>query len=277
MDQAATVSLLETLLIGMTMMFLMALGVVSFFLVYQRKLSRHQENEQLQALRYQQDLLKTAVAAEEQERNRIARELHDDVGMLLSTTKLYMSQLRNDPPPDERTELIQQAWGLLDENLAAIRRISQDLRPVTLEKFGLAAGLEDIAHKINETNALTVHYACEGEPYRLPHEHGLALYRVIQELTNNTLKHAGAEQIWLHLAYAPNSVRLRYADDGRGLPDAVKAEAKGLGLRTMESRLATIGGTLAWEPPADSGMAVTITLPQSPTADEHSHPSRLSG
>lgn len=276
MDQAATVSLLETLLIGMSVMFLMALGVVSFFLVYQRRLSHHQENEQLQALQYQQNLLKTAVAAEEQERNRIARELHDDVGMLLSTTKLYMSQLRHDPPPEERTELIQHAWNLLDENLGAIRRISQDLRPVTLEKFGLAAALEDITHKINDANTLTVHYESNEQPYRLPHEHALALYRVIQELINNTLKHAEAQQIWLRLTFASDRVHLYYADDGKGLPDEVKAAAKGLGLKNMESRLTTVGGILQWETAPNKGVAVSIDLPQPAILDEHTHPRRLS-
>lgn len=261
MDQAATVSLLETLLIGMSVMFLMALGVVSFFLVYQRKLGLHQQREQEQELRYQRELLRTAVAAEEQERSRIARELHDDVGMLLSTAKLYLSQLRADPSPDERTALVQKASALLDDNLVAVRRISRDLRPVTLEKFGLVAALEDLAQKVNEADTVTVAFETMGKALDLAPEQALALYRIAQELINNTLKHAGASQIDMRLEVTPTALIFCYADDGKGLPGKVRTAAQGLGLKNMESRLATVGGTLQWGEDTTSGMALTIHVP----------------
>lgn len=263
MDQAATVNLLETLLIGMSVMFLMALGVVSFFLVYQRKLGLHQRREQEQELRYQRELLRTAVAAEEQERSRIARELHDDVGMLLSTAKLYLSQLRADPSPDERTALVQKASALLDDNLVAVRRISRDLRPVTLEKFGLVAALEDLTHKVNEADTVNVVFEGTHEALPLAPEQALALYRIAQELISNTLKHAEANQIDMELQATPATLIFRYADDGKGLPDDVRAAAQGLGLKNMESRLATVGGILNWDEDKVSGMALTIHIPRS--------------
>lgn len=228
------------LLSGMIGLFALAMGYVIVFVVYQRRMIAQDHEKQKLEIKHQKKLLQAVIESQEAERKRIAHDLHDEIGALLTTSRLYFNQLGLNSQ-EERTKMVSSKMNLLfDEMMINIRRISHDLRPVVLENLGLLDAIENFRHRLAETHVgfnfihqLTFILAPEAE---------LMLYRIIQELISNTLKHAGASRIDLLLDVKGDQLKLNYSDDGIGfLPSK---NTTGLGLKSMESRLSLLGATM---------------------------------
>ena len=263
MGETTDVTILEVLLIGMIGMFIMSMAVVIFFVVYQQRLLKQTAQHRQLESNYHKDLLHASIKSQENERNRIAKDLHDEIGALLTTSKLYLGQLAPGTKDEDLTRLTRKMNELLEEMIRSVRRISRDLKPVVLENFGIAEALESMAQDLNETGQTTMTVVHDLHiPMKKDLE--LELYRIVQELVNNTLKHAGASEIDVQLyASTRGNILLSYKDNGCGFSKKEwgKQVGTGLGLKNIESRINVINGALHFNP-APTGVDIKITVEQ---------------
>ncbi|MEM6270165.1 MAG: tetratricopeptide repeat protein [Bacteroidota bacterium] len=199
----------------------------------------------------------------EQERRRIATDLHDNLGSMLSTVKLYFSALEGrlaDLPADRRDHL-STATRLMDDAVGEVRRIAHDLVNGTLVKVGLVAALEEMAATIAQTGQTDVEVLSHGLHARLESETEIALFRIVQELLNNTLRHADAQQVTIQLNRLNGILSLMVEDDGRGFnPEKVPKEG-GMGLNSIRERVAGLGGKVTFDSQPRCGTTVVVEIP----------------
>lgn len=246
-------------------MFLLAVAIILFVFYYQRRMMaakiRSQEREQ----EYQRELMQAIIDSQEQERERIARDLHDEVGGMLSTVKLNLSKVDMEIKKGQ-TESVStgEAREMIDETIGNVRQISRDLMPPTLEEFGLAQALMELAQRIDETTSIKGSFHGKESATRLNSIAELALYRVVQELVNNSLKHSEADKIDIALHTNDEAVEITYQDNGKGFDmEAVTQESssKGLGIRNLYNRVDLIDGSLDYQTSPGAGIDVKISVP----------------
>jgi signal transduction histidine kinase len=211
-------------------------------------------------LSQQQALFEAVQAAEEEERRRMSESLHNGIGQLLFATKLQLDRLPDAPELSPR----RRAADLLGEAIQQTRALSHELTPTILEQFGLEKTLRSICRKLN-TPALRWHCHLVFEDARpLPLSLQLAVYRLAQELAQNVLKHAQATEATLEAEVLPAWLVLRVEDNGRGFDPNQTSD--GLGLRSLRSRVALLGGNVHLTSLVDQGTQCQIRLPLAPLA-----------
>jgi PAS domain S-box-containing protein len=192
-----------------------------------RALRAHRAREEAEAaLRERNEQLRTLAArlvtVREEEQTRIARDLHDELGQLLTGLRLdlqWMEAHAGDAPEERRmVDLVVAASGLVDQALAAVRRIAIDLRPQALDRLGLGAALREEGRRFQEWSGLRCDVDVPGDAAELPPEVATALYRIAQEALTNVIRHASATGVSIRLALSENGVALRVEDDGKGPP-----------------------------------------------------------
>lgn len=255
-----TVSLL---LVGIVTMLLLAVALIFFFVVYQKRLYGQQLESQRAREAHQRELLSAAVEIQENERRRIASDLHDDIGSLLSAARLYLRQLGTLATVEDNERIKQESLDIISKIIQNTRRITHDLLPSELEKFGLFAAAEDLCSRISRTGELFVNLVVVPSKQRFDPRKEVALYRVLQELISNTLKHADAKCIEVEYSWKKESLCFRYLDDGKGFdPQIISTRGgTGLGLRNIESRISVIGGSLDYRTAPMEGLEVSIEVP----------------
>ncbi|MFF4805155.1 sensor histidine kinase [Streptomyces sp. NPDC001351] len=196
-----------------------------------------------------------ALSAQERERQRIARELHDEVGQTLTAVLLQLKRVADRAPEELRGE-VGQAQEATRAGLDEIRRIARRLRPGVLEEFGLVSALRSLAAEFT-THGLTVRHHIVGELPPLTEESELVVYRVAQEGLTNTARHAGADRAEVRLRPVADGVELLVRDNGKGLGTA----PDGAGIRGMRERALLIAADLALEPGPDDGTDVRLRVP----------------
>lgn len=211
---------------------------------------------------YQQrlrELSQRVLTAQEEERQRIARELHDDPAQSLTALLVLLKMLHDrQQPTDGRT--LQELIDLTTATLESIRAIAQELRPPVLDDFGLAAALEGLAAQYWQRFGLPVHVYVRGQRQRLSPEIELALYRIAQEALTNVAKHADATHATIDLQFREGTVSLRIEDDGRGF-EPREGLGRGLGLFGMRERAELVHGTFALESEPGHGTRITVAVP----------------
>ena len=196
---------------------------------------------------------------QEEERRRLARDLHDGLGGMLSTVKFYLASARGRAPlPPEPAELLGQAIGRLDNSIGELRRVARNLMPEALLAFGLAQALQDLCATTQQAGGVPVQLHLHGLETRLPQTLEVELYRLIQELLNNVLKHAQARQVLVQLMRHDAELHLVVEDDGRGFDPAVAGT--GVGLRSVQARARYLGGTLEVQSAPGQGTSVSLEL-----------------
>jgi len=263
MEKPEELTFLSTLLPLSVILFIIVLGVLLLNQQFNKKLFRQKlEGEQLK-IRHQQELLRSTIQVQEDERRRIARNLHDELGAALSMTRMRLMQLeqRTDDPVLVENEL-KAVREMTEVALASMRRISHEILPPQLEAFGLVKTLDVTASTLNNLHGLEMTVEAPGDMLRLPLSIELGLYRVSMELINNTLKHAAASEIGIRISISRDELTLQYTDNGKGFPDAIVHE--GLGHRNTEARIHSLGGTVQLENGTSAGIAAVIRIPLLP-------------
>jgi two-component system sensor histidine kinase UhpB len=199
-----------------------------------------------------------ALSAQEEERGRIAQELHDEIGQTLTAVLLDLKRVAAQSPPAVREQLLQ-VQETTRNSLDEIRRIARRLRPGVLEELGLATALKSLAAEFT-ASGVKVRFESDPDLPDLGRDAELVLYRVGQEGLTNVARHSGARQARLTLRRAGGGVELRIEDDGRGLGGALE----GAGLRGMRERAMLIGADLSVGDADDGGTTVRLRVPASP-------------
>jgi signal transduction histidine kinase len=266
------------LLIASLAMLTMAFCMISFVMYYQKR--RFEEEKKINDIEknYNRLLLDTALNSEETERRRIAQDLHDDIGTMLSLTKLSLNQLSKLVGPgnsEKEDAIMKKSQSLVEETILHVRRITRDLVPTTLERFGLMEAIEEFIDKLEEDNNLIISFQSNTEEIpRLGQKLELTLYRIMQELVNNAIKHASCTRIDISLEAEDYSIGLRVTDNGVGFdPEKIKENnLAGLGLLGIESRLAIVNGTVNYEKPETGGSSAFAWIPVAPITDNKPEP-----
>lgn len=253
----ANQDLILLIALGVGLMLLLAVAFILFFTFSQNKLRNHQLRAEQAKLAHQRELLNSTIMTQEHERARIAKDLHDEVGSRLNVMHLFLHQLTRKVP--EAKAHITEVLEVITQTIQTTRRISHELLPPTLEKFGLATAFEEFLEQLKQADDLAISYEHEGErPCGLTTEIELNLFRIAQELLQNTIKYAQASHAYLHLQQTQDKLILRYRDDGKGFDPSSPSARKGLGLQNIESRLQIIDGT--WQLRSQPGQGVGVRI-----------------
>jgi len=209
---------------------------------------------------------------QEAERRHIARELHDEIGQMLSIIKVNLQQSRRSPNPETHQDLLDRSIEALGQTLQQIRRLSHDLRPSILDDLGLVAALRwFIDYRMNDTG-VTPHFSADTTGERLPADMETACFRVVQEALTNILHHARASKVRVNLLHTPERLQLTINDDGAGFDlGAVREKAlRGahLGLLGMQERILSAGGKLRIDTTAGQGCRIDIEFALTPPEEK---------
>jgi signal transduction histidine kinase len=246
---------------GTLAMLLLAVAIVLFVVAYQKKVIRQEMSLKTE---YAKELLQATIDTQEEERRRIARDLHDDIGATLSAVKLGMNHLHNKlDQGSEAAATSAESKSLLDEAIGTVRKLSKELLPATLEEFGLTFALMELCSKLDKTTGATIEFMPEGEPdLRYDAKLELGLYRAFQESVNNAMKHASAKTISVDLDLQPDEINMLVRDDGVGF-DKVEVTARkdrGLGLMNIQSRMSMADSIVQIESERGKGTKVFINV-----------------
>lgn len=258
---------LSPLLLITPVMLVLAVAMIGFVIMYQRRMLQHQEYLRHLQLQKQHQLLEVTLQAQEEERRRVARDLHDEVGAMLALVKLNLHQLTSAVPVQDE-QVLAHGYNIkqqLDEIIGSVRRISHDLMPVVLEKMGLAHAFDALKRTLATSGQVTLQVSYNEKNKRIDPKLELLLYRMVQELLNNTLKHAQATQVSIDLAFGSGETKLLYADNGVGFDmDMLRQEQQesgGLGIMSLQSRAALMDGHIQFSSAPGEGFAATVTFP----------------
>jgi len=207
-------------------------------------------------------LSRRLVEAQEGERQRLARELHDEIGQELTALKLLLEMsLRSVPAAPALT--LSQGQSLVSELIDRIRDLSLDLRPAMLDDLGLAVALEWLAGRFSAQMGIAVHLEQEGYDVRLPPDLEIHLYRIVQESLTNVARHAQATEATVRLWADPDTLWARVKDDGQGFDlEAMRVAGRSSGLEGMYERAAALGGQLDVRTAVGEGVQVTVRVPR---------------
>jgi signal transduction histidine kinase len=256
--QKTTDNLALLVILGTVGIFLM---VASFILIYirnQNKLLQQRQQLQQAQLAHQKELLQVVIESQEEERIRIGRDLHDDVGAAISSLRLIIEMFKPVTADEHYNAFIKKSKGIIDKMMTDVRNISHNLSPTALTYYGLGFAIEEQCAIINQSGKLSIefnnHAASNLEVLSLPVS--TALYRVLEELLNNTIKHANATKSTLNFTSDNGLLVIKYTDNGVGMDP--KQTNKGIGLHNIESRLTVINANYKVDTAPGDGFTITI-------------------
>lgn len=253
--QKVTDNIFLLVLFAMLGTFILASSFIFFFVRYQRRISLQKEAMQKAELDHSEQLLHATLLSQEEERKRIGRDLHDDVGASLSNLKMIMAQTVEVVPGKATYK------PLIDNIITTVRNISHSLSPPGLSLFGLESTLQELFDNFNIAGNIKLVFENElGEQLNAFDEQtALALYRVIQELLTNTVKHAGAQQVLIRSFEEKGNSIITYEDDGKGLNTGT-GKKFGMGMQNIEVRLRMIHAQFEL-PQVARGFFIKIVIP----------------
>jgi signal transduction histidine kinase len=206
------------------------------------------------------------IEAHEEERSRIARELHDDINQRVASLALQLNRMREDLPvsaADLKHDLVE-ANKQISELANDIQALSHRLHPAKLEHLGLAAAVSGYCRELSDRHGVEIDFHSEGIPKELPHEISLCFFRVSQEALQNATKHSGSRRFEVSLAGALNEINLTVRDFGTGFDFEGAANGGGLGLISMKERMKLVGGEFSIESQPQRGVTIYARVALSP-------------
>lgn len=249
--------------VGIGLMLVLAMAFILFFTFSQGKFREEKLKAQEAKLAHQEQLLHSNILTQEEERERIAKDLHDEVGSKLNVVHLYLHQLTRKAP--EASESIREMVSVINDTIDTTRRISHDLLPPTLESFGLPTAVEELCERIEQTSKLEIFVENQGgRPEQVEKLVELNLFRILYELLNNTLKYAEASQVHISITQTESRTSLSYRDNGKGFDANDFENQKGLGMKNIESRLQMIRGIYELKTAPGEGVWVSIQVDLNP-------------
>lgn len=245
--------------------------LIVFYLLYQYFKNRSKIAAQQTAIHHQKIIelekekqflaVDAMLKGQEEERSRIAKDLHDGLGGLLSGTKLSLINIKDNLPLTRETALqFDRSLSMLDNTISDLRKTAHNLMPEALMKFGLLEALTDYCNSIRTSTGMDVIFQHYGEQRRLSNTASVSVYRIVQELVNNALKHSSATQVLVQLTIRQQKTELTVEDNGCGFNPAVKPDSTGSGLLNVEHRAQYFNGRIDIASSPGNGTSVQIEL-----------------
>ncbi|MBL7741587.1 MAG: sensor histidine kinase [Chitinophagaceae bacterium] len=232
---------------------------------HKQKLSQQQAallEEKIKTVEKEQQVssLQSMINGQETERTRIAKDLHDGLGGIFSTVKMHYSTLQQDTPGIKENPLYKKTLDLINNASDELRKVAHNMMPEVLMKVGLTEALQDLANNISSGKLLKVTLQAFGMDKRLGHSTEIMLYRIIQELVNNIIKHAYATEAIIQINREGNRLSLTIEDNGKGFDTKEAEEKRSMGMATVKSRVDYLNGKLTIDSRKDIGTTVMIDL-----------------
>jgi len=241
-----------------------ALIIISFLTYRNIKHKQKIQQQRITELETQQQLTATeaVLKGEEQERTRIAKDLHDGLGGILSGIKFSFTTMKgNLVMTPENQQAFERSMDMLDSSIRELRRVAHNMMPEALLRFGLDAALKDFCYEINESGAVKINYFSFGpEDVHIDQTVAITLYRIVQELINNTMKHSGASSAIVQLTKSNEQLSLTVEDDGNGFDPAILKTSKGMGWVSIKNRVDFLKGKLDVTSKEGEGTSVHIEI-----------------
>lgn len=255
----------QSVFFGSLAMMALVIGIVSLFVVHQHRVMRYQKTMQKMEEEQQSILLNATIKLQEEERQRLAADLHDDAGPLLATARLYLNDnlINLDKPTQQKH--VSAAKNIIDDAIQLIRNISHSLMPPSLKNFGLESAVHDLFQKIDGSGSIKADCQFHNYKERIDVEQEQIVFRIVQELVNNILKHSHATFINI----SQNTIERFYIQlrhDGKGLTqpefEKLTKSSGGLGLKNIQSRIRVMRGNIFFKKElSHPEYTITIELP----------------
>jgi PAS domain S-box-containing protein len=199
----------------------------------------------------------------EEERSRVAREIHDELGQAMTAIKMDLASVTLELPPERKQAFmrIERCLKLVDETIQVVRRIATELRPGILDDLGLGAAVEWAAEEFHSRTGIKCRVRLPEADIALDSERATALFRILQETMTNVARHANATEVEVTLAETNGSLSMRIHDNGRGISDDDLAESRSLGILGMRERALLLGGRLTINGSPAKGTTVKVRVP----------------
>jgi two-component system, NarL family, sensor kinase len=231
---------------------------------YKRYKLRKETQLQTEIMKQQELATKAVIEAEEEERQRIARDLHDGVGQMMSVAKMNLSAFESEIifSNEEQKLSFEKIIHLVDDSCKEVRHVSHNMMPHALLKSNLASAVRDFIDKIDK-KTLEIHFYSEGLDERLNSNTENVLYRVIQECVNNVIKHAGATELDISVIRDKDGISATIEDNGKGFDTSDKEKFEGIGLKNILTRVEYLKGTVEFDSSPGRGTAIGLHVPLS--------------
>jgi len=259
-EQELEISKRNSLIVGLVIFFVL-LGLLFFALSYRKKLKREAE-VQATLRKAEEQAARAVLDAEEKERIRVAVELHDGVGQMMSVAKMNLSAIESEIPfvNDDQKSRFDKAISLVDESCSEVRAVSHNLMPNALLKSGLGTAVRTFLDNMKD-GSIRVNLYVDGLDEKIDSNTETVLYRVIQESVNNVIKHAAASQLDISLIGEGDTISATIEDNGKGFLVSDIAGKDGIGLKNIQSRVAYLKGTVEWDSAPGKGTVVVVNIP----------------
>jgi len=251
----------NTIIISIVVLFMLLCA--TGFLFYRKKQVERKAELNAEIAKQKEIRTLSILEAEEKERRRIAQDLHDGVGQLLSAAKLNLSNLESklQDQNQEQQMAMQNALSLLDDSVKEVRAVSHNMMPNVLIKLGLASAIREFITKLGNAPTLKVDLEIVGLDARLDNQVETVLYRVIQEIVNNIIKHAEASKISMQLIRHETELNVLIEDNGIGFDSSKVDEFEGMGLKGIKTRIELLAGSVYFDSIVGRGTTVIIDIP----------------
>jgi signal transduction histidine kinase len=238
-----------------------AVALIIFFYYSRKKIIQKELEKKDLVLQYQKEQLHAIIITQEEERKRIAQDLHDDISSKLNIVSLN-SHLLTAPnlTETETAEITENIINLTTKALENSRKIAHNLLPPVFEKFGLNAGIEELCEEFETSKSVKTHYKNEIDFDDNDIDRHLHVFRILQELMNNSMRHGKATEIWISFINRDGINICDYEDNGVGFDSANAENQKGLGMKNIDSRISFLEGTIKITSEINNGIAVNFTF-----------------
>lgn len=266
MENETPIGIDSLVLLGCLGMIILAVSIVLFVVVYQKKVLAQQNQIQATENKHQIELLNASIQVAELEREKIAKNIHDDVGTSLNVIKLQLTKIsRNLDDKAAAGSLLKESMQMLSDSIENIRSIAKDLMPPTLIKLGLEKGIAELFRQINASGQMQIETAFSFSENRMPAKTELHVYRIIQEVISNIIKHSNAKHMQVSGKSDTMGMTISISHDGAGLTSETVSELtekqQGIGLKSIQSRAQLIGASIQYLILGDGNAKILIEIP----------------
>ncbi len=250
--------IIQALVYGIIFLVIITAGLILFFHYSRRKIVQKELEKAAMKLENQQKILQTSIAIQEAERKRISQDLHDAISSKLNIVSLSTNVLLDDKSiSDKQRASLNQILEITSTTLESSRKIAHDLMPPILDKFGLKVALEELFDNVSGHSFIEIEHNID-ELTKLSDNNQLHVFRIIQELINNSIKHGNANELVVFIEDNPKGFKIHYQDNGIGFNLQNISKKSGIGLQNINSRVKILNGSLTIDSTIDKGSIFKI-------------------
>jgi len=258
LEEQTFITIISIVGISISLLIIMAVTLIAFFHHTKKKIVEKEQEKATLKIDHQRKILQTSIAIQEQERNRIAQDLHDAISAKLNVVSLTTHVLLIDKTINEKQKTaLEQILDITTNTLESARKIAHDLMPPILDKFGLKAALEELFEEFTANTSIDIEQNIE-ELHKLTKTNQLHLFRIIQELINNSIRHGQANELVIYMEQTLTDFMLHYQDNGIGFNVKDIKKKPGIGIQNIKSRVKILNGKLTLESTKNSGSKFII-------------------